>query len=206
MANVCTDRNMKITAGVLGVEKWSVPRFVVDTTVNSTGDGSLTQQTTLPGKLMIDASASWVSDSPLDTMMLIRITRGARWCLTSNPNYVQFRDRWTFALDDTPRVPDVSNTFQAAFGGSCDRGTGGDSIGTPWAGKHWYYSDPTMTEDFQLVPSGSTFNMAYRCYVWTPPPWSNNANANTPVHSATANNVRIQLIAFPTQDTAAVIG
>ncbi len=205
MAQVCTDLNMDITAGVLGIEPWSVPRIVVDSTVASTGDGTLAQTTTLPGKLMIDASVSWASDSPLESRILARITRGARSCLTSNPNVVQFRDRYTTAIDDTPRVPDVSSTFQGAFGGGVDRGT--NVSGTPWEGRHWYFEDPSLTEDwFGPVPVGSTFNLRYRCYVWTPPPYSNNANENNPQHSATANNVRIQLISFPTQDTAVVTG
>lgn len=206
MAEVCCDENMSITSGVLGISKYSVPRFVVDSTVNSTGDGTLTQQTTLPGKLMIDASVSWTSDSPLPCTILARITRGTRNLVTSNPNYVQFRDRYTYTFDgSTPRVPDTSNTYQAAWGSSVDRGT--NTSGVPWAGVYYDYADPSLTEDFlgPLAP-GATFKLRYQCYVWTPPPWSNNANNNTPTHSAAANNVRIQLIAFPTQDTRVVIG
>lgn len=205
MAQVCTDRNIDITAGVAGIEPWSVPRIVVDTVTASTGDGALTQQTTLPGKLMIDASHSWVSDSPLNTMMLVRITRGRRYIRTSNPNYVQVRDRYTTGIDEPAAIPDVSNTFQAAFGGGVDRGT--NPIGTPYFGKHDYWADPSVTEDWLgPVPPGSTFNIRYRCYVWTPPPWSNNASNNLPEHAATVNNVRVQLFAFPTQDTEVIIG
>lgn len=204
MAEVCTDRNMDITAGVLGMEPWSVPRLVLDQVTNSTGDGSLTQQTTLPGKLMIDASHSWVSDSPLASVVLLRITRAARSFLTSNPNYVQFRDRFTIGIDEAARVPDVSNTFLSSYGGAVDRGT--DNVGTPLPGRFWFWDDPSTSEDWIQVPAGSTLNVRYRCYVWTPPPWSTNANNGSPSHSATANNVRIQLIAFPTQDTEVVIG
>jgi hypothetical protein len=41
--------------------------------------------------------------------------------------------------------------------------------------------------------------MHYRCYVWTPPPWSDNANKNSPKHEAAARWARIQMIAFPQQ-------
>lgn len=205
MAEVCISRNFDIVGGDLSVAPWSVPRHVVDVTQASTGDGTLTQQTTLPGKLMIDRSVSWVSDSPLPTKILARIQRGPRAFLTSNPNLVQFRDRYTTAIDETPRVPDTSNTYLGAYGGGVDRIT--NSVGVPYTGRHWFYEDPGITEDwFGPVPAGSTFNLRYRCYVWTPPPWSNNANNNSPQHSATATNVRIQLIAFPTQDTVVVTG
>lgn len=206
MAEVCVDANMSITSGVLGIAKYSVPRFVVDTTVNSTGDGTLTQQTTLPGKLMIDASVTWTSDSPLPCMILARLTRGYRTLQVSNPNYIQFRDRYTYTLDGTtPRVPDTSNTYQSAWGSSVDRGA--STGGVPFAGLYSDFADPSMTEDFlgPLAP-GAVFTLRYRCYVWTPPPWSNNANNNVPTHSASANNVRIQLIALPTQDTRVVVG
>lgn len=206
MAEVCVDQNMSISSGVLGISKYSVPRFVADATTASTGDGTLTQQTTLPGKLMIDASATWTSDSPLPCMILARITRGTRNIVTSNPNYVQLRDRYTYTLDGTtPRVPDTSNTYQGAWGSAVDRGV--NTSGVPYAGFYYDYADPSVTEDFLgPLPAGATFNLRYRCYAWTPPPWSNNANNNSPTHSAIANNVRIQLIAFPMQDTSVVVG
>jgi hypothetical protein len=40
--------------------------------------------------------------------------------------------------------------------------------------------------------------------VWTPPPWSSNANKNAPEHQAAANYTRIQLLAFPQQGDVVV--
>ena len=48
---------------------------------------------------------------------------------------------------------------------------------------------------------GETLNLWYRAYLWTPPPWSDNANKSNPQHNFTAAYTRIQFIAFPQQGT-----
>ncbi len=205
MAEVCVSRNLDIVGGDLSAAAWSVPRFVVDVTEPSIGDGALTQQTTLPGKLMINRQVSWLNTGPLPARILARVTRPPRAFLTSNPNLVQIRDRYTTAIDATPRVPDPSSVYLGAFGGGVDRKT--NNVAVPYQGRHWFYDDPATTEDwFGPVAPGSTFELWYRCYVWTPPPYANNANNGSPQHSATATGIRIQLITFPTQDTTVVTG
>lgn len=208
MPEVCVSRNMKITSGVLGIEKWSIPRHVGDSTFNSVGDGTLAANQTLPGKLMIDGTLSWTSDSPLPTNILLRVNRAYRDFVTSNPNVVQFRDRWTYKIGTGPQVaevPDVSATYQSQFGGGVDLGTSNTAV--PFLGKIARFQDAHITEDWiGPVPVGETINVRYRCYVWTPQPFSNNANNNSPVHEARARSTQIQLIAFPTQDTMAVTG
>jgi len=54
-----------------------------------------------------------------------------------------------------------------------------------------------------LAP-GQRLNVHYRTYVWTPPPWSDNANKNSPQHQAAARYSRVQLQAFPTQGSLVV--
>jgi hypothetical protein len=203
MAEVCVSRNLSITAGVLGLEAWSVPRLVLDATYNSTGDGTFTTPaTTLPGRLMIDSGVqSWVNTSPLDANVLLRIQRARRDWWTSNPNAIQIRDRYTYTLNgDTPRTPDTSSTYHGQSGSSGD--VGADSGATPYAAVFYEYEDGTMLEDWITVPAGETLKIWYRAYMWTPPPWSNNANNNAPTHSVNIYNTRIVMMAFPTQDTA----
>lgn len=205
MAETCVSRNMGIDGNVLSIEQWATPRIVHDTTYNSTGDGAFTAQTTLPGKLMIDSGIiSWTNSSPLEAMVLLRIQRAYRNWVVSNPNYVQIRDRYTTAIGgDDPRVPDTSSTYHGQSGGSLDVGLA--YTGATIAGKYWDWEDGTLLEDWVgPVPAGEVLKVWYRCYLWTPPPWSNNANNGSPEHSASVRSSRIMLMAFPTQDTAVV--
>lgn len=201
MAQVCVSRNMGIDGGILSIEPWSIPHHVLDQTFNSVGDGTFTQLTTLPGKLMIDSGIlTWTNTSPLDARVLVRIQRAFRDWRVSNPNAVQIRDRFTYAIGGTdPRVPDTSSVYNGQSGASIDVGV--QANGTPFKGQYWEWEDGTMIEDWLgPVPPGEDFKIWYRCYLWTPPPWSNNANENNPQHSANVRSTRIQLMAFPTQD------
>jgi hypothetical protein len=201
MANdVCVSRNLSIDGGQLGIEPWSVFRLVADVSGTSTGDGALTAQTRLPGKLMIDQTISWVSDSPLPSLMLLRVTRAYRSIITSTPNYVQFREAWETAIDGTPRVPDPSRLVNSQMGTSFD--TGVDNAGQPDFGRMYLHHDMSCSDNWLTdpLPAGSTLNAHYRCYVWTPPPWSPNASEGQPLHEAHARGVRLQLFAAPTLD------
>lgn len=202
MAEVCVTQNTEITAGVLSIAPWSVPRIVHDTTYNSVGDGAFTALTTLPGKLMIDSGIiSWTNTAPLEAMVLLRIQRAYRNWVVSSPNAVQIRDRYTYAIGGAdPRDPDTSSTYHGISGGSLDSGINynGATIG----GKYWDWEDGTLLEDWLgPVPAGAELRLWYRCNLWTPPPWSNNANAGSPEHSASVRSSRVLLMAFPTRDT-----
>lgn len=208
MAAVCTDLNLKITPGspaVLGIEPWSAPRMVADQTFTSTGDGTIAATTTLPGKLMIDSGVmSWTNDSPLPCNILIRVGRGYRTLQTSNPNAIQVRDRWTVATGTkTPPVPDVSSSFQSQWGAGYDYGTYVNA--TPQPGVLWLAQDAHITEDwYPRLPAGKSFKIRYQAYAWTPPPFSNNGNSNNNLMSVEVRSTRIQLWAYPTQDTTVV--
>ncbi|MCM6774967.1 hypothetical protein NDR87_26340 [Nocardia sp. CDC159] len=202
MADVCVSRNLDLTAGKLGVEPWSVFRLVADVTGTSTGDGALTRNTRLPGKLMINTSVSWVSNSPLPSQMMLRVTRAHRSIVSSNPNAVQMRDAWEVGIDEAPRTPDPSRVLNSQFGTAADLGV--DTTAQPYYGRIYLHADTTSSDTWfdDPLPAGSTITIAYRCYVWTPPPWSNNASANQPVHEAYARSTRLQLFAAPLQDEA----
>lgn len=201
---VCTDEHIDVDdAGLLRLEKWSVPRLVSDIKAESRGDGNLTQTIALPGKLLIESNSTWANDSPVDMMLLIRVIRSWRNWLTSNPNAIQFRDRWTWAKNRQPSVPVTTGVFNSQVGSAIDLGT--NTVAEPLSGRQWVWTPTTMSDEWVgPIAPGERLNVWYRAYVWTPPPWSDNANKNSPQHSAAARYTRVQLIAFPTQGSVVV--
>lgn len=200
--NVCVDENLYTdSAGLLVIQPWAVPRLVADVRASSGTDGKLFPEQALPGKLMIDQKLGWRSDSPLESMVLIRVTRASKRWVVSNPNAIQFRDRWTWTIDPddiTPSVPVTTGIYNSQVGSAIDVGT--NSVAEPNPGRQWVWTDVNCSDEWVgPVPPGDKLNVWYRSYVWTPPPFSDNANKNSPQHEAHAAWTRIQLIAFPTQ-------
>ncbi|MFA5707943.1 hypothetical protein [Mycolicibacterium sp.] len=204
--NVCISENLTTDdAGQLRMQPWAVVRNVVDVRALSGGDGPIVAPlTALPGKLLIDRKASWKNTTPLPQRVLVRVTRGPRYWLTSNPNAIQFRDRWSLAVDRPAAIPVTTGIYNSQCGSAIDLGT--NSVAEPHPGRQWRWSDINSSDEWvpQPVEPGSTLNLWYRCYVWTPPPWSNNANKNQPQHEARANWARIQMMAFPQQGNLVV--
>ncbi|WAB09534.1 hypothetical protein SEA_WOOPER_31 [Gordonia phage Wooper] len=198
MVNVCVSENLTVEGGEISLAPWSVPRLVVDAVASSSGDGTLFPQVTLPGKLMIDRRVGWLNDTPLDQMVLLRVTRAQRDILVSNPNAVQVRDRWSYALDETPSVPVVTGTYNSQFGAAIDLGT--NTVAEPNIGRQWVSQDAHSADEWVgPVAPGQKLNLWYRCYVWTPPPYSDNANKSDPQHECRVRWTRLQMIAFPQQ-------
>jgi hypothetical protein len=170
----------------------------------SGGDGKLAPTVTLPGKLLIDIpSFGWTNDAPVDVMVLIRVIRGHRSWIVSNPNAIQVRDRWTWAIDREPTAPLTTGVFNSQTGSAIDLGT--NSVAEPNPGKQWVWSGSTCADEWVgPVSPGQRINVRYRCYVWTPPPWSDNANKNNPQHEAAAGWSRVQLVVFPQQGKVVV--
>ncbi|QBP31146.1 hypothetical protein SEA_ARGIE_29 [Mycobacterium phage Argie] len=201
--NVCVGENLVTDqSGLLMLQPWAFPRLVRDVrAVSNDGNGSLPATKKLPGKLMVNQQVEWLNDGPLPQDMLVRVIRGPRQIITSNPNAIQFRDRWSYAMDAQPALPQVTGYFNSQTGVAVDLGT--NSVAEPVPGKQrtWW---PVNCQDewipYQIEP-GSTFRLWYRCYVWTPPPWADNANKGNPEHRAWANWVRLQLWAHPRQGT-----
>lgn len=200
--NVCLDENITTDdGGLIHIQPWALPRLVADVRATSGGDGKLSPQQALPGKLLINQRVGWRNDSPLESMVLIRVTRGSKSWIVSNPNAIQFRDRWTYVIDAddlTPSEPVTTGIYNSQVGSAIDVGT--NSVAEPNPGKQWVWTDINSSDEWVgPVPPGERLNLWYRCYVWTPPPWSDNANKNSPEHRANAGWTRIQLIAFPQQ-------
>lgn len=199
LLNVCVSENLAIDAdGVLRAAPWSVPRIVAEVRADSRGDGPLLQTTTAPGKLLIDQKLGWRNDTPVDHMIRILVTRRWKHWIVSNPNLIQFRDRWTTAIDSTVDEPITSSLSNGQVGSGNDVGT--NTVAEPNPGLYWHWWGTTSSEEWKgPVKPGEKFDLWYRAYVWTVPPFSDNANKNKPVHWAEAGWSRISLEVFPMQ-------
>lgn len=203
---VCLAENLVLgDDGKLRLAPWSVPRNAVDEVVLSGGDTTkLLVTDDLPGRLLINRQVKWTNDSPVDHTVRVEVHRRYRRWVTSNPNAVQFRDRWSWAISEKgdevvdPAEPNTADTFNSQAGSAGDIGT--NTVAEPFPGKFWHWWGTTATEEWLgPVRPGATIAVWYRCYVWTPPPWSDNANKNAPAHEAEAGWARIALQVFPKQ-------
>lgn len=195
--NVCIGEGLTTDeAGQLRVQPYTVPRPVSDGRALASGDGALGQVINLPGLLRLNYAASWRNDTPVPQGIKIMVVRASRSIVTSNPNAVQFRDRWTWAVDRPPSRPVVTTQHNGRVGAGLDLQT--NTVGEPLPGVLWTWEDTNCVEEWlprELQP-GQQVNVWYQAYVWTPPPWSNNANKNSPRHEARANWVRVILWAY----------
>ena len=198
--NVCISPALTTDAQKrLVMQPYAVPRLVADVVAKSGGDGRVYPLISLPGKLMIDQHAGWFNDSPLEHMVRILVTRGSRAWITSNPNAIQMRDRWTVAVDDEPPMPVSLDNINSQVGSAIDLGT--NTVSEPNPGRHWMWQDTGSEEEWigPLLP-GESVNVWYQAYLWTPPPWADNANKSAPQHEINAAWTRLQLMAFPIYD------
>lgn len=198
--NVCISENLTTDdAGQLRLQPWSVPRLVADVRITSAGDGKVYPTITPPGKLLIAGQVQWRNNTPLEQQILTRVTRGPRAWITSNPNAIQIQDRWTYGVDTEPADPITTDIHNGQTGSAIDFGT--NSVAEPQPGVQWMWTDINTSDEWiaTLLAPEETFAMRYACYVWTPPPWSNNANKNQPKHEAYARWARLSLMAFPQQ-------
>lgn len=207
MPSVCLAESLVVNDdGELQLAPWTVPRNVVDVLAHSGGDTpALGEVITLPGRLLIDKQIQWTNDSPVDHQLRVEVTRRWKRWVTSNPNAIQFRDRWSSAITAkditfvTPEIPVVSGIFNSKTGSAGDVST--NTVAEPNPGKFWHWWGTNTQEEwiYPVLRPGETFALWYRAYVWTPPPFSNNANKNAPAHEVEAGWTRITLHAIPEQ-------
>lgn len=185
--------------GELQLAPWSVPFVVHDVMVHSTGDGDIIQTIYQPGKLLMDQQLSWRNDTPVDVTMLVRVTRRYKRWITSNPNAVQFRDRYTWGIDADPVDPVTGSISNSQAGSAGDIGT--NTVAEPVPGKFWHWWGTSSMDEWIWLPVkvGEIFALWYKCFAWTPPPFADNANKSQPQHVVEAGWSRIQLKAYPQQ-------
>lgn len=197
--SVCVDDNMLVTDdGVLRMSKWSVPNLLRDVMVKSGADGKISPTIHAPGKLMMNQQIVVKNESPLDVNILITVTRHWRDIVVSNPNAIQLRDRWTYRTERMPEEPVTTTIFNGQLTGSID--VQSNSVAEPNPGRAWVWSGSNSAQEhvFGVAP-GDDFYLWYQAYGWTPPPFSDNANKNSPQHVLNAYWTRITLETEPTQ-------
>lgn len=200
-SQVCLGENLTTDplTGQLQMAKWSVPRLVHDQVILSSADGPVVETTMSPGVLMMDHQASWVNDTPVGNTMLIRLIRRWKKVITSNPNAIQFRDRWAWQINAAAVEPITNAIMNGQSGLAGDLGT--DTVAEPLPGVFTAWLGSNSSDEWVglTLNPGDVFNIWYQMYYWTPPPWSDNANKNAPEHDAEAGWARMQLIVFPQQ-------
>ena len=206
-SSVCVGENLVINAsGKLELAPWSVPRNLIDVIAFSGADTTALPATiSLPGRLLVDKQVSWVNDTPVDHDIRVEVTRRWKRWVVSNPNAIQFRDRWTSAVTPAdsatvyaPQPPVVSGLYNSITGSAGDVGT--DTVAEPNPGILYHWWDTNTAEEWLgPIHPGETLSLWYRMYVWTPPPFSDNANKNAPNHQAEGGWSRIALMGFPQQ-------
>lgn len=200
-SQVCLGENLTSdpSTGLLQMAKWSTPRLAHDVAITSSGDGAITEMTTTPGLMLMDHQAQWINDTPVGHTMLIRVIRRWKKVVTSNPNAIQFRDRWAWQINAPAVEPITSAIMNGQSGLAGDLGT--DTVAEPLPGVFTAWLGSNSADEWVglTLNPGDVFNIWYRMYVWTPPPWSDNANKNAPTHDAEAGWARMQLIVFPQQ-------
>lgn len=196
----CIDENLTVDDnGHLCMRPWAVPRLVRDVKVNAISNKKLPfPQINMPGLILLNQQFGWVNDSMLPVDIQVTVFRSWKEWVTSNPNIIQFRDRWTSAIDTEPDEPVTTGTQNGQTGSGIDLGS--NTVAEPMPGVQTMWMNANMSDEwiYSILP-GEKFNIWYRCYVWTPQPWSDNANKNSPRYAAYANFARISLVAHPSQ-------
>jgi hypothetical protein len=209
-SQVCIGQNLTVnSAGQLQMAPWSVPNVLYDVIVPSVGDGTINELQNAPGQQMMSQQLSWTNPWPVDCGILIRVVRRYKQWVTSNPNAIEFNDRWTWQINGPTQQPTTVGLYNGLCGSAEDVGTNDVAMPNPGVFYHWWGTTTTDewvwetvqgTQDSVNAPgSGDTFNFWYQAYVWTPPPWSDNANLNSPEFAVSMGYSRVQLIAFPQQ-------
>lgn len=198
--NVCTSANLAVSEDRrLQLNPRSGMQLVADVVVPANGDGKVafTPDIAQP-KVLIEHKMAWSNDLGLDVVLRVCVTRGSRSVKTSQPNAIQFRDRYTWAVNAEPSEPSLTGYYNSQCGAGIDLGT--NSTAEPNPGRLWVWWDAHLEDEFYDVDAGEDFKLWYRCAVWTPEPWSDNANSGNPEHTAAGRFTRLQLIAYPKQD------
>ena len=200
LSSVCIGQQLAVNGDQqLQLAPWSVPSLIADVKALSGGDGKLVETIYLPGKKLMDQKLTWANATPVTYTVLIRVIRRYKAWIVSNPNAIQFRDRWNWAVNADAPEPIVTGLYNGQCGSAGDVGTNTVAAPNPGLFHHWMGTTTADEWVWEPVNVGDQFNFWYQAYVWTPPPWSNNANKNSPQHNAQAGWTRIQLWGFPQQ-------
>lgn len=200
MANVCVSDDFRIEDGKLGLANvpasgaWqriiSAVYFPSGAVIGGEGMVSFGRLTSLPGKRISYAAVLVMNEYDTPLTVMVRAQRPAMNVIVSNPNAAQIRSKWSYKITDGPladpwdasNYPDPSQDFDLQVGVSLDAGA--SSGGVPVRGVISRIFPAAYVED--IVPAkvlpGQYLYVWFATYLWTPPPWSDNSNNNSPQH------------------------
>lgn len=198
---VCTTSQFTTSGGILGLDRSAQARIVSESTQASTGDGPVTSNPGIPGRVLIEQRAHWVNDYGVPVQIQVQIQRARRTMYVSSPNYMFIRERYTYVTGyDTSGpilapTPTVDPTWQTEWGGGIDVGVKG-SPAVPNYGK-FRLSTP---ESVLFVPLmrleiGQSVDVRFRASLVNPYVWWTNAPSQVGEMLAFSNTILI--MAFP---------
>lgn len=179
----------------------TLPMYIPETVTHtlSTASSLVDFNTTLPGVTMITEQGASYNTGPRPAYLRVLIARQGWLVTASNPNVTQIRDRFTYAIDAAPPPADVTDTYTSQFTAGLDLSTNKSAV--PLPGVITRYSGASVHEELiGPVPPGGVVMYEYKVNAWTPPPFSTNANNNSPTTRATTLGGHIILMWMPGPD------
>lgn len=198
MANVCVSDDFRIEGGKLGLTAvpaagaW-LPTIGSGLWPNSgiPGGPNFGRITELPGMRISSAYVQVWNSYGVPLRMMVRAQRPTIALNVSNPNAAQVRSKWAYKVTDEAIMdpnhvnwlPDPSQDFDLQVGVSMDAGA--SNGGVPTRGVIMRAYPPASLEEPvpAVVQPGQHITVWFASYLWTPPPWSDNANNNNPKHT-----------------------
>lgn len=178
MSEVCVSDAFTVTDGALGLAAWTgaviESREIEEISYEWPG---MTGITSLPGEALWDHTVIGTNTAGVARLAVFRLQRPYSTMLeVPQPNAMQMRDAWAYRVGPNVTAPNVSvvEDYNGAWTASADSGTFSD--GTTRKGRLYLYFPGSMVDVQVRVPAGEQVALRWRGYIWTPPPWSNNAD------------------------------
>lgn len=176
MADVCVSEDFTVDgAGQLSIAAHTRMSHVSTLSAAPVSRRKTWSEIALPGDRMWFLQSQVVNTSPVDRPVMFRLNRPYVFLSPAQPNAIQLRDKWETEVGASPIAPavDVTESYNGVWTASVDSGPPG---GSPQRGRTFPYWPGVMVAETVMVPAGESAVLSWAGYVWTPPPWSNNAN------------------------------
>lgn len=178
MSEVCVSDAFTVVDGALGLAAWTGAVIALREQEQISYEWpDWSGITSLPGEPLWDHEIVAVNDAPSARLAVFRLQRPYSTMFeVPQPNAMQMRDGWAYRVGPGVTAPPVSvvEDYNGAWTASADSGTFSD--GTTRKGRLIRYFPGSMVDVQVHVPAGETVALRWAGWVWTPPPWSNNAD------------------------------
>lgn len=194
----CVSEQFRVVSGVLDLQAMSVRRMVYQSVLTPQSGGTFTTERPLPGVNHFNSTVAWTSNVQFPLLVTPELTSMGALIRSPQPNLVFLRTRATVSVGGTPAAPDLAAEFDSEFGGGFDISSQNKDE-TPLSGSLFRATAVwTMRKDPAVLNPGETIRMSVRMASYTPPPWTNNADANSNTHQASPSSLIARFWAAPT--------